>query len=136
MSDLQPVWARIDQHSTTLARILEAQENMRAMFASREWVHDELKPIRELLTQLAHSQEEQTKKQSDLFAAHEKMIIDEAARKEERHQEELEALRRQTFSALLGNWAKVAGYFSVIVGFIIMSGPSMAAWLQAVLHAK
>ena len=48
----------------------------------------------------------------------------------------LAALEKQTLSAVVGNWAKAAGWVAAIIAALTVAGPPLLAFLQAVIHAK
>lgn len=131
MSDLSNIYDRLGTVEKAVAVIQTTLDNL----ASREYVKDAMAPLQESMRQLSASQNALTQRTEDLYAAHEKFLTDEAERKKSEHDAKIAALEKQTFSAMLGNWAKIGGYVSAIVGAIILAGPSVMAWLQAVLNA-
>lgn len=131
MSELSNIYDRLGTVERAVAVIQTTLDNL----ASREYVKDAMAPLQKSMQELSTSQKTLAERTEDLYAAHEKFLTDEAERKKAEHDAKLAALEKQTFSAILGNWAKIGGYVSAIIGAIIVAGPPIVAWFQAVTHA-
>lgn len=137
---LAEIFNRLVHIETDVAGMKVSVSQFDRYFASQQWVHDELRPLREAIQsnaaqmqQQSKAMEELAKRQGDLFAAHDKFLAEESARKTEMHNAQMEALRKWS----VANVAKVA--VAIAVGIMAITG----AWAvlapmfhQAVIHAK
>lgn len=82
-----------------------------------ERVQEELDPIKKAIIELTHTVSAVTSKQNDLYAAHERFLVDESARKDELQRAQMQALRENTFGNVLKH--KV---LPVCAGIIAVSG--------------
>lgn len=134
MSELSAIYDRLGTIEREMVAVKTTVSAHHESYAQRDWVHNELRPIREMISQVTLTLQELQNSSSQLFASHEKFLQDESVRKAEMHAAELEALERKTVSAVVEAWASFAGRVMAIAGCIALLWGVIYFLVQAVTN--